>query len=363
MAIRYNRDYCTFVCKIFYINLRFYSMKKISLFVILITTLIACNNKPKGPDVSGIKADVKIERFEKSFFSLDTNTISQSLLKLQQEFPGFYFDYMQNLLGVSGSDTSYNTVMAVKQMIGSYSSLNTIVQKKIGDIGKIEKELEQSIKYVKYYFPDYKIPKFTSFIGTLDAPGVALTDNYIAIGLQQYAGKDFEGYLSKEVQQLYPTYISRRFEPAYIATNCIKTIVTDIFPDKSKGKNLLEQMIEKGKEWYVLSLLMPGTADSLKTGYTQKQLDWCKTEEGQIFNYITQRENIETIDQDIIKYYIGEAPFTQGMPESFSPGNIGQWVGWQIVNKYAAKNSSLSVKEIMNTSPRAILDGAKYKPK
>jgi hypothetical protein len=121
-------------------------MKKISLFFILSTAIIACNNKPNGPDVSGIKADVKIERFERSFFSIDTNNISQSLLKLQQEFPGFYFDYMQNLLGVSGSDTSYNTVMAVKQMIGSYSSLNTILQKKIGDMGVIEKELEQSIK-------------------------------------------------------------------------------------------------------------------------------------------------------------------------------------------------------------------------
>jgi uncharacterized protein YjaZ len=72
---------------------------------------------------------------------------------------------------------------------------------------------------------------------------------------------------------------------------------------------------------------------------------------------------METIDQEVIKYYIGEAPFTQGMPEGFSPGNIGQWVGWQIVNKYAGKNPSLSIKEIMNTSPRTILDGAKYKPK
>jgi hypothetical protein len=50
------------------------------------------------------------------------------------------------------------------------------------------------------------------------------------------------------------------------------------------------------------------------------------------------------------------------MPQA-SPGNIGQWIGWQIVKKFAAENSSLSPTELMNTPPRKILTEAKYKPK
>jgi hypothetical protein len=64
----------------------------------------------------------------------------------------------------------------------------------------------------------------------------------------------------------------------------------------------------------------------------------------------------------MIQNYIGESPTTQGMPQ-VSPGNIGQWIGWQIVKKFAAENSSLSPTEIMNTPPRKILTEAKYKPK
>jgi len=50
------------------------------------------------------------------------------------------------------------------------------------------------------------------------------------------------------------------------------------------------------------------------------------------------------------------------MPQA-SPGNIGQWVGWQIVKKFVIENSSLNPRELMNTPPRKILTVAKYKPK
>jgi hypothetical protein len=190
---------------------------------------------------------------------------------------------------------------------------------------------------------------------------VALTRNRVAIGLQQYAGKDFPGYQATEVQQMYPLYISRRFDPKYIPANCIRAVIDDLFPDKSTGKPLIEQMIEKGKQWWLLDKLMPDTPDSLKTGYTQKQLDWCKESEGLIWNYFLTNENIEAIQPDIIQNYIGESPTTQGMPGS--PGNIGQWVGWQIVKKFTEKNPTLKPSEVMNTPARKILVEAKYKPK
>ena len=142
----------------------------------------------------------------------------------------------------------------------------------------------------------------------------------------------------------------------------MKLITDDLFPDKSNGKPLIEQMIEKGKQWWLLDKLMPATADSLKTGYTQKQLNWCKENEGLIWNYFITNENIETIEPGVVQNYIGESPTTQGMPGA-SPGNIGQWVGWQIVKKFADNNSSLKPADIMNTPARKILTEAKYKPK
>ena len=51
------------------------------------------------------------------------------------------------------------------------------------------------------------------------------------------------------------------------------------------------------------------------------------------------------------------------MPQEYSPGNLGQWVGWQIVKKFVSKNEQLSVSEIMRTTPAVIIEQAKYKPK
>ena len=337
-------------------------MKKIAAGLLIAFVFWSCSHKSSGPDVSGIKVDVKLERFEKSFFAIDTNNIGQGLTKTHGEFPDFYPDFMQNILGVSGNPADTTTVSVTRNILRSYASFAAELENKFRNTGSLEKELKRDFQFVKYYFPDYKIPVLVTYIGPLDAPGVALTRNRIAIGLQQYAGKDFQGYQANEVQQMYPAYISRRFDAAYIPANCTKAIADDLFPDKSTGRPLIEQMIEKGKQWWLLDKLMPTTADSLKTGYTEKQLRWCRENEGLIWNYFITNENLETIEPDVIQNYVGESPTTQGMPQA-SPGNLGQWVGWQIVKKFAAANSSFSLAEIMNTPARKILTEAKYKPK
>ena len=337
-------------------------MRKITCGLLIVFASWGCNNKGNDPDVSGIKVDIRLERFERSFFAIDTNHIAQGLIKTHGELPDFYPDFMQNILGVSGNPADTTTLSVTRNILRSYGSFAADLEKKFNNTSSLEKELKNDFRYVKYYFPDYKIPVLVTYVGPLDAPGVALTRNRIAVGLQQYAGKDFQGYQANEVQQMYPAYISRRFDAVYIPANCVKAVADDLFPDKSAGKPLIEQMIEKGKQWWLLDKLMPTTADSLKSGYTQKQLKWCIENEGLIWNYFVTSENLESIEPDVIQNYIGESPTTQGMPQ-VSPGNIGQWVGRQIVRKFAAENSSLSLAEIMNTPARKILTEAKYKPK
>ena len=183
----------------------------------------------------------------------------------------------------------------------------------------------------------------------------------LAIGLQLYAGRQFPFYLSAQGQELFPLYISRRFEPAYVVPNCMKAIAEDIYPDQAAGKTLIEQMIEKGKNWWLVDQLLPETEDSLKTGYTQKQLSWCISNEGQIWNFFLE-QNLYSPEPDLIKNFIGDAPYTQGMPDA-SPGNIGQWVGWRIIGKYASLHPESTPELLLKTPAKTIFEEAKYKPK
>jgi hypothetical protein len=286
------------------------------------------------------------------------------LFRLKQQFPYFLNDFIVNILGAGPlSDTSNSAIIASRQFLTSYIQVKDSIELQFENLDWLENELRTPFRLLKYYFPSYQLPgKIVAYIGPFDAPGIAITRYTLAIGLQLYAGKDFSFYTSVQGQELYPRYISRRFEKPYICVNSMNALAEDLFPDSSAGKSLIEQMIRKGKYWWLADRLLPETPDSLKTGFTGKQLAWCRANEGLIWNFILQNNDIFTVDPDLIKSYIGDAPNTDGMPE-ISPGNIGQWVGWQIVKKYLANHSSISPRELMKTEAKKIFEEAKYKPK
>ena len=325
--------------------------------------VLSCTGGKNKPDVSHIAVNLNIERFDKSFFQIDTNHISQGLQQVHQSFPLFYPTFMQDILQVAGQETNAETVAVTKNVLTNYAGFYDSIAKKYNDLGWLKKDLGEGFQYVKYYYPSYRVPRIITFVGPLDVPGIALTNQYLAIGLQQYGGKNFSAYKDEQVQQLYPAYISRRFDKEYIVPNCMKAVAGDIYPDKSVGRPLIEQMIEKGKEWFLTDHFLPDAADSVKTGYTKKQLEWCRDNEGNIWSYVIKNENLYTIEPATIQVYIGEAPFTQGMPEGASPGNIGQWIGWQIVKKFAADHTELTVPQVVQTPAPAIFAEAKYRPK
>lgn len=337
-------------------------MKKcISLLFFLF--LMGCKTGKKSPDVSNIPVTVHIERFDQAFFAIDTNQVEQGLHDVGRQFPYFINDFMVNILGTSTlSDTSAQAFFACRRFISSYMPVKDSLDLKFANMGSIETSLKKGFQYLRYYFPKYNLPpKVVAYIGPFDAPGVALTRYTLAIGLQLYAGKQFPFYLSSQGQELFPLYISHRFEPEYVVPNCMKALAEDIYPDQSQGKPLIEVMIEKGKNWWLIDQLLPETADSLKTGFTQKQLSWCLSNEGQIWNFFLD-QNLYSLEPDLIKNYIGDGPYTQGMPDA-SPGNIGQWVGWRIVQKYAALHPDMLPDQLMKTAAGSIFEEVKYKPK
>ena len=329
------------------------------LIAAIIVLVFGCNNK-NAPDVSHIKADVQIDRFEKTFFEIDTANLAEGLAHLRNAYPNFYPTFMRDILQVNPADTSSFPI--IKNVINGYRSFNDSIQQKYADLDWLQHELSYSFKYVKYYYPDYNIPRVITFIGTLDAPGVVLAPGYLAIGLQQYGGKYFSAYQNAEVQQLYPSYISRRFDREYISVNCMKAVADDIYPDQSAGRPLIEQMIEKGKQWYLLDHFSPDAPDSAKTGYTQAQLDWVTENEGNAWAFIVKNENLYSIEPHVVQNYIGEAPFTQNLPET-SPGNLGQWIGWRIVQRFAERNKKLTLQQVVQSPSKTIFEGANYRPK
>lgn len=345
-------------------------MKKFGFLLLLSIFFFACNNKKNSPDISNIKTNLVVKRFDQDFFAIDTLSGEKDLNALQMKYPDFLNLFLANIVGV-------NDASGIKAFYRLYKPVFDSSQRVYKNFDGVKKELETAFSYVKYYFPSYQIPTaLVPVVGPMnsrdDLARMANGDytpnfigpGFVGISLQFYLGSDFSLYNTEYfINNVAPLYRSRRFSREYIASDVMKLVTDDLFPDKSSTKPLIEQMIEKGKQWWLIDKFMPETPDSIKTGYTQRQLDWCTANEGLIWSYIVKNENLYSVNPATIQTYIGEGPFTSVFSQEDSPGNIGLWIGWQIVKKYASKNTGMKPEQVMQATAAQILEEAKYKPK
>ena len=341
-------------------------------FAIVVILLTSCSNSKGKPDVSNIKVNITVQRFDKDFFALDTNNLSASMERLYKKYPAFIPEYFEYFCPVNFMVQQQGKTypQAVTEYYRDIKPLADSVQKKYPDADFIKKGMDNYLRYIKYYYPSFKIPAVLTSVESLNPEnkdeiyGTLYFRDTLVISLQMFMGNNFSVYDPTQ----YFDYLRRRFEPQYIVPNSIRAIANDIYNDTSQNATLIEQMVEKGKQWYLLDHFLPDVPDSLKTFYTNAELKFCKANEGNIWSsIITNTPDLYTVDQERIQNYLGEAPFTQDMPHDVpgasAPGNIGQWVGWQIVKKFAQQNPNMKLQDVLNTSAKKIFLEAKYRPK
>lgn len=337
-------------------------MRIVFVFLISAGIFFSCNSRDKTPDVSAVKIDLKTMRFEKELFTLDTLDFTSNLDKLQAKYPSFGENFLATILNCDPKWSADTTAAYVRGFIKAYKQVYDTVQLVFRDFTPYEKEIKKGLQFVKYYFPNFREPKkIITYIGPLDGYGDILSEDALIIGLHHHLGKNYSLYKTALVQETYPEYISYRFEPDYIAVNCMKNIITDLYPEKQDDKPLVLQMVEKGKRLFLLSRLLPATDEYKLIGYTKEQLKAVYEHERAVWDLFVQNNFLQTIDNNIIKNYIGESPKTQELGEA-SPGNIGSFAGWQIVKKFMQKNPEYSLQQLMAEDAEKIFQQAKYKP-
>jgi len=323
--------------------------------------LFSCKNKKPAPDVSDIKIDVQLKRFDKDLFSIDTNNIETSVSKLQQEYGSFLNDFLYNIMVLPPQPDS--VAQKLKMFLHDYRFVYDSTQKKFSDFSDEFRQIKNGLQYVKYYFPNYKTPQnVITFVGPVEGYANVLTQSGLAVGLQLYLGQNFSVYSSEFITEVYPDYQQRRFEPAYIPVNCMKNIVSDIYPEKNGSDPLIYQMVDAGKRLYLLDHFLPQLADSLKTGYTQQQLNGCYSNEADIWNYFVQNNLLFITDPIQVRDYMQDGPKTEAFGNN-SPGFIGQFIGWQIVKKWMDAHEQTTLPQLISTPDKQIYDEARYKPR
>jgi len=344
------------------------------LFVLFVTALVSCNNEAKGPDVSGIKINLEVKRFDRDFFAIDSNHAKEGLEKLLPAYPSFLPIFTGHVLGLGNfADTNTLLYTGTKRFLSLNQRVFDTAQIVFKSTTDLKEALVTGFQHVKYYFPGYQLPvNIYTTVGPMDAlapmsnnepsPNYMGTD-FLAIGLQFYLGKDYSIYNDPDYAAgIVPQFRSRRFSKEYIASDVFRLVLDDLFPDNSSRLPLIEKFVEKGKRVAVLKMILPSAPDSIITGYTNDQLNWCEENERSILNFFTQQNLLYEIDPSLTQNYINDGPFTQGMPQE-SPGNIGLFLGWQIVKAYMKKHPETTPAQLMKLPAKEIFNASTYKPR
>lgn len=340
------------------INLRF----QIYLFFFISVLLVNCTNK-QPIDVSKVKLNIQIERFDQDMQRLSPANLTTEAPVLSKKYGVFYADYMEKMLGVGPTtDTLYYKQLREVLSNASFTELQQSVKTTFNNTSDVENHLTDAFKHVKYYYPEQKIPRLISFFSgfSIQTP---IGNDYIGIGLDMFLGTDSKYYPA--LRQSIPNYISRRFTKENITPRIIEAFAREeMFPESDQIKSLLSKMIYSGKVLYFMDQVLPETSDSLKIGFTKKQIEWCETSESSIWAYLLQNNLLYETDYMKIQKYLTEAPFTPGIGNGDSAPKLGVWTGWQIVKKYMENNPSISLIELMKEQDaQKVLNKSKYKPK
>lgn len=337
---------------------------QIYLFFLICLAALSCNSK-KSVDISNIKLNIPIERFDQELSGLNSDSISEIAPVLRKKYTWFYDDYMEKMVGAGPTwDTVYYTNLRSILRNKDYLELSSTVAQTFPSLEKQQLELNQAFRYIKYYYPKQKFPRLISFISGF-AVQTPIGNDYIGIGLDMFLGKNGDRFYPA-LRQSIPQYISRRFNPENISPRVIEAFIREeMFLENDSDRTLISKMVYNGKILYFMDSVLPAITDILKIGYSTEQLEWCKENEAGIWAYFLENDLLFESDYMKIQRYLSEAPFTPGLGEnSSSAPKLGVWTGWQIVRQYMEKNPDISVQQLMlEKDAQKILAGSKYKPR
>jgi gliding motility-associated lipoprotein GldB len=318
-------------------------MKNFLLITIVLSGLLSCNsNSEVEKEIEKISVDVELIRFDKIF----GKATIKDLPDLKRQFPLFFPErFADSIWEQRVTDTLQR-------------QLNEAVLEVFPSEEKLEDELFALFQHIKYYFPNFIIPKVYTATSDIDYKNkVLVADSILILELDTYLGSDhpFYGGISK--------YITKNMKPSMVATD-VAAAYSRTFIEVPKQRMLLAQMIYFGKELYLKDLWLPSATDAEKIGYTEAEWRWAQENEEYIWRFLIEKELLYSTDARLPSRFINPAPFSKFNLEidNESPGMIGRYVGWKIVRAYM-KNNDVNLPQLMRQHPEDLFKNSKYKPK
>lgn len=318
-------------------------MTRFIFFFICSIILISCGKEVKPEiDLSHIDIELDVVRFEQEFYNASQEDLPTLKKKHKILFPE------------SVPDSVWNNRMTNEEEQYLFEEATTVFD----DFEKTEVELTDLFKHIIYYKPNFVVPKLYTYISDMDYEyPIIYADSLLFISLDMYLGK------GNIVYKEFPLYLAQNYNKENVVVDVAESIVERWYPNKHY-RQFIDKIIEAGKRKYLIDLFLPQVQDHLKMGYDSDKMEWAVNNEINIWKYFMEKEYLFSNDANLDTRFINVAPFSKFYQETDqdSPGQIGVWMGWQIVDAFM-KNNDVTLQQLMTMPPQEVFKKSKYKPR
>ncbi len=269
----------------------------------------------------------------------------------------FLKTYGEKIIGIGKFDSDdffkrFNDFFAEPTLTSLYED----VEDKFRNTEFISGELNPALDTLFKEFPALIRPSIYTHVSGLNQ-SVVVTDDVLSVSLDKYMGSDYPLY-----KNYFHNYQLQNMSPDRIVPDYLLGFMLSNLPFQGREDVLLDRMIYEGKLRYILARLLPYRKVREFMGYSEEQYNWCTTNQVQIWKNILRNGHLYTPDYMTTAKYINNAPYTVTVSTE-SPGGIGIWVGFQIVDAYMKKHQETTLSQLMNMQDsRQLLIDSKYKP-
>ena len=331
------------------------------LLAVVLLLLAGCGGKgPVAVQVKPVPVHIKIERLDKDLFQAVDDTAGNFNLELYSKYGEFYKLYVERVLQAAAFNDP-RLPMALNRFVHDpdWSKVQLRADSVLGDMAEQEDGFNEAFGRLKAFFPDSLVPRIIAFNSGFNY-GVLPTDSVLGFGVEWFVGKDSPvvQYLSPE---MFPQYKKERMRPEMLVPSVVKGWLQVHYTRDVSGEDLLTNLVVIGKVMALLDALLPETDATLKFAFTPQQLMWCEDSEFNIWREVVAKEMLYSKDPKVIDQFMNDGPYTSGFPRE-SPGHIGEWIGYRMVDSYLRANPKVSFAQLFAMhDPQAFLKT--YKPK
>ncbi len=319
------------------------------LYTMLFTAFMSSCDQEFEVDLDQIPIESELKRFDRAFYGTDTANFKAEIEALKDDFGPFFSDQQELIF------------FRNQRLDEQNQRLFEISEQQFGDLEEWKVSLNNMLKRYYYYFGSEDTIETYTYISSLDFNyPVVFAKPYLFIELDMYLGEK-----GKEFYKFLPEYLQFHHQPAFMLRDAAYEIAKAQVPPPAEPATLLDAMIYHGKVLKLTERLLGKVSEDVLLVYPQKKHQFAQAHEKDMWIYFIENQLLFKTDQEVQRRFIEVAPFskfrTKTDPET--PGRIGRWFGYRIVDAFLNENSNLTLQDLLNErDSRKILKLSRYKP-